>query len=64
MAQCIKNSKVLHHLFPNMSTHHTKHSVLQEVIQVVGSDGMSKLTENRRTFPGHYTTENQNIKVL
>jgi len=47
-----------------MSIHHTKHSVLQEVIQVVEGDGMSKLIENHCTFPGHYTPENQNIKVL
>jgi len=47
-----------------MNIHHTKHSVLQEVIQVVGSDGMSKLTENCCTFPGHYAAENQNMKVL
>jgi hypothetical protein len=64
MAQCIKNSKVLHHLFPKMSIHHTKHSVLQELIQVVGGDGMSKLIENHCTFPGHYTAKNQNMKVL
>jgi len=58
-----KKFKSITPLISKMNIHHTKHSVLQEVIQVLGSDGMSKLIENCCTFPGHYAAENQTMKV-